>query len=80
MTPRYAMPYSVGMTRTQAISYYGTQAAVGRAIGLGRAAVNGWGEEIPWHWQCALEVASGGALKADPPPGARQKGGKRQAA
>ena len=52
------------MTKREAIEYFGTAAAVGRALGIGRAAVGAW-DEIPIDRQCQLEIVTGGAIKAD---------------
>jgi DNA-binding transcriptional regulator YdaS (Cro superfamily) len=53
------------MTKQQAITHYGTQAALARALGVNRAAINGWGDAIPLGRQFQLEVLTGGVLKAD---------------
>jgi DNA-binding transcriptional regulator YdaS (Cro superfamily) len=55
------------MTKEQAIRHYGTQAALARALGIHRAAINGWGEQIPLGRQYQLEVLTQGVLKADRP-------------
>lgn len=52
------------MTKDDAIKHFGSLAAVGRALGVGRAAVCAW-DEIPIGRQCQLEVLTGGTLKAD---------------
>jgi len=56
------------MTKTDAISHFGTQAALARALGIHRAAINGWGEQIPIGRQYQIEVLTCGALKADRQP------------
>ena len=53
------------MTKQHAIDYYGSQAALARALGIHRAAVHAW-EEIPLGRQYQIEVLTGGELKADP--------------
>jgi hypothetical protein len=52
------------MTKQDAIDYYGSQAALARALGIHRAAVHAW-EEIPVGRQYQIEVLTGGDLKAD---------------
>jgi len=56
------------MTRTDAINHFGSQAALAKALGIGRASVNGWGEEIPIGRQFQIEVLTDGVLKADRRP------------
>lgn len=56
------------MTKQQAITHYGSQAALARALGVHRAAINGWGETIPIGRQFQLEVLTAGLLKADRHP------------
>lgn len=52
------------MTKQQAVEYYGSQAALGRALGIQRAAVSAW-ETIPIGRQYQLEVITSGELMAD---------------
>lgn len=52
------------MTKIEAVTYFGSQAALGRALGIGKASVNQW-SSIPIDRQCQIEVVTGGALKAD---------------
>jgi hypothetical protein len=52
------------MTKQDAVAYYGTEAALGRALGITRASVNAW-DEIPIGRQYQLEVVTNGALRAD---------------
>lgn len=54
------------MTKHEAIAYFGTQAALARALGVNRAAINGWGDKIPPGRQYQLEVITKGRLKAAP--------------
>jgi len=56
------------MTRSEAIRFFGSQAALAKSLGIGRASVNNWGEQIPLGRQYQLEVLTGGALKADRHP------------
>ena len=56
----------LGNMKTQdAIKYYGSQSALARAVGVTRAAVNAWGDEMPIGRQFQIEVLTSGALKAD---------------
>jgi DNA-binding transcriptional regulator YdaS (Cro superfamily) len=52
------------MTKNEAVIYFGSQAALGRALGIGKASVNQW-SKIPIDRQCQIEIVTGGALKAD---------------
>lgn len=47
------------------LEHFKTQAALARALGIGRASVNGWGGVIPLDRQCQIEVITNGKLKAD---------------
>jgi DNA-binding transcriptional regulator YdaS (Cro superfamily) len=53
------------MSKQEAILYFGTQAALARALGIHRAAVNAWGDAIPEGRQYQIEVLTAGKLKAD---------------
>jgi hypothetical protein len=54
-----------GMTKTEALQVFKTQAALARALGIGRASVHAWGDDIPLDRQCQIEIITRGALKAD---------------
>lgn len=55
------------MRKTDVLSYYeGNGAAVARAIGYTRSAVQQWPEIIPEAAAYRLERATGGDLKVDP--------------
>ena len=56
------------MTKCDAIRHFGSQAALARALGITRAAVNGWGPTIPYVRQCQIQVVTRGALQADAMP------------
>jgi DNA-binding transcriptional regulator YdaS (Cro superfamily) len=53
------------MTKQDAVSLFGSQAALARALGIGRASVNAWGDQIPIDRQCQIEIITGGKLTAD---------------
>jgi DNA-binding transcriptional regulator YdaS (Cro superfamily) len=53
------------MKTQDAIRYFGSQAALARALGIGRASVNAWGESMPIDRQCQVEVLTDGKLRAD---------------
>jgi DNA-binding transcriptional regulator YdaS (Cro superfamily) len=55
------------MTYQQAISHFGTPAAMARALGVDRASVAEWREKIPEGRQYQIQIATGGKLKADKP-------------
>ena len=53
------------MNKKDAITYFGTQAKLGAALGLTQHTVSGWGEYPPPLRQLQIEKASRGALKAE---------------
>jgi hypothetical protein len=60
------------MTLQEAINYFGTQAALAKAIGRGPAAITNWkarGGAIPQDVQFRIQVITKGKLKADPASG-----------
>lgn len=54
------------MTKQQAIQYFGTATALGKAIGCAPSTISEW-EEIPEGRQYQIEMATKGKLKADLP-------------
>lgn len=52
------------MKKSDAIKHFGTQTALARALGIGKASVGQW-DEIPLDRQCQIEILTAGALKAD---------------
>lgn len=52
------------MKKQDAIQFFGSQAALARALNIHRAAVSAW-DEIPIDRQCQIEVLTNRALKAD---------------
>lgn len=54
------------MTTSNAVKYFGSKAAIARAIGINKAAVSQWGETIPEGRAYQIEVLTGGKLKANP--------------
>ncbi len=55
------------MTKTEAIEHFGNASAVAKALGLSRAAISGWGDEVPLLRQMQIERLTKGKLKADDP-------------
>lgn len=53
------------MTKQEAISYFGTQAKLGAALGIGQPSVALW-DRVPDLQQIRLEKITKGRLKADP--------------
>lgn len=53
------------MTKDEAITFYGSQDALAKAIGVKQPTVSGWGEYPPIPRQIDIEVATGGRLKAE---------------
>jgi transcriptional repressor of cell division inhibition gene dicB len=64
LTPGYAKIYLYAMTKREAILHFGSQAALARALGIGRASVNQW-PEIPLPRQFQIQVITDGHLLAD---------------
>lgn len=65
------------MKKQEAVSHFGSQAALARALNIKKAAVSQW-REIPIGRQCQIEIVTDGALKADrtklvPPSGGVQE-------
>jgi DNA-binding transcriptional regulator YdaS (Cro superfamily) len=52
------------MTKKEAAAHFGSQAALARALGIGKAAVGAW-IDIPIDRQCQIEVITTGRLQAD---------------
>jgi hypothetical protein len=54
------------MKKQDAISYFRTRAALARAVGITRQAVNEWNEYVPPAIAVLLEEMTNGALVFDP--------------
>lgn len=55
------------MRKEEAISFYGSQSALARALGIAQASVAGWtGEYPPGGRQLQIEKLTKGKLKAEP--------------
>ncbi|MGL6529359.1 Cro/CI family transcriptional regulator [Aeromonas hydrophila] len=54
------------MTTSHAVKYFGSKAALARALGINKGAVSQWGETIPQGRAYQIEVLTSGKLKADP--------------
>ncbi|MFM5527692.1 Cro/CI family transcriptional regulator [Aeromonas veronii] len=54
------------MTTSHAVKYFGSKAALARALGINKGAVSQWGETIPQGRAYQIEVLTGGQLKANP--------------
>lgn len=54
------------MTKSQAITHFGSISTLAKALGTTYEAVRQWGDEVPELRQYQIEVISQGALKADP--------------
>ena len=52
------------MTKDEAISHFGSQAALARALGITQPTICGWGDFPPFERQQQIERVSGGQLKA----------------
>ena len=53
------------MKTNYAVEYFGSKVALARALGIHKAAVSQWGENVPKGRAYQIEVLTGGALKAD---------------
>ena len=53
------------MKKSEAILYFGSQSKLAKALGLQRASVSKWGDEVPPLRALQLEELTNGALKAD---------------
>ena len=51
------------MLKTDAIKHFGSQSALARALGIDRAAVNGWGKYVPLRRAMQLDEQTNGKLK-----------------
>lgn len=54
------------MKKSDAIKHYGSRAAIGRALRIGKAAVSKWPEKVPRPWAAELHIITNGALHFDP--------------
>jgi DNA-binding transcriptional regulator YdaS (Cro superfamily) len=54
------------MKTNHAVKYFGSKAALARALGINKGAVSQWGERVPKGRAYQIEVMTGGRLKADP--------------
>lgn len=61
------------MTKRDAIQFYGSSAALARALGITRGAVANWGDTIPSGRQFEIEVLTDGALIAERPHQTREQ-------
>lgn len=52
------------MKTKDAISYFGSQAELARALGISRQSVKGWGTKVPLARQYQIERLTAGKLKA----------------
>lgn len=59
------MVYSRAMRTTEALSHFGSKAAIARALHISMTAVNKWGDVIPMTSAKALEIHTSGALRVD---------------
>ena len=53
------------MTKQSAIDFFGSAAELARVLGVSKAAISQWGEQVPMRRQFEIEHVSGGALRAD---------------
>jgi DNA-binding transcriptional regulator YdaS (Cro superfamily) len=56
------------MRKSDVIEHYGSATAVARALGIGKAFVSKWGDEVPQRYAYEIERLTDGKLKATWPP------------
>ena len=54
------------MTKDHAITHFGTQVLLAKALGLSQGSISLWGQFPPEVRQLQLEVLTDGALRAEP--------------
>lgn len=54
------------MLKSDAIRHFKSQAAIGRELGIGKAAVSKWPPIVPRPWAAELHIRTRGKLKFDP--------------
>jgi hypothetical protein len=54
------------MLTIDAIAFFGTKAAIAKALGISKQAINEWDDVVPEGRAYQLEVVTNGALKACP--------------
>lgn len=54
------------MRKSDVIQHFGSQAAIGRELGIGKAAVSKWPPLVPRPWAAELHIRTRGKLKFDP--------------
>lgn len=62
----YRYADTVRVKTSDAINFYGTQAALADALDMAQPTISGWGEEPPDLRQIQLERITKGKLKANP--------------
>lgn len=56
------------MRKSDAIDHFGNATALADALGIGKAFVSKWGDEVPQRYAYEIERLTDGKLKADWPP------------
>lgn len=56
------------MRKSDVIEHYGSATAVARALGIGKAFVSKWGDDVPQRYAYEIERLTDGKLKATWPP------------
>ncbi len=56
------------MRKSAVIRHFGTASAVAKALGIGKAFVSKWGDDVPQRYAYEIERLTGGVIKADWPP------------
>ncbi len=56
------------MRKSDVIEHFGSASAVARALGIGKAFVSKWGDDVPQRYAYEIERLTAGKLKATWPP------------
>lgn len=54
------------MKKSDVVKHFGSQSAVARELGIGKAAVSKWDDLVPRPWAAELHVRTRGKLRFDP--------------
>lgn len=54
------------MRKSDVVKHYGSQSAVARELGIGKAAVSKWPSVVPRPWAAEIHVRTRGKLKFNP--------------
>lgn len=61
------------MLKADVIEHFGSATAIANLLGIGKAAVSKWPEQVPQRYQYELERLTEGKFRAEWPPSDRPK-------